>query len=83
MKLRLEAIKELEDILETQKGSRVVVVTTGGSLTSGVVAGVDDDILTLTRTVTQFQIFSFATQLAFIPLFEIVTLLNEVEPIET
>ena len=82
MKVRLEAVKELKDTLKNQKGSRVAVVTTGGNATSGVVARVDDDVLTLARTVTQFQGFIFATPLAFIPLLEIVTLLNEVDSLE-
>ncbi|MGP4076902.1 hypothetical protein [Halobacillus sp. K22] len=79
MNERHKAVKELEDILKTQIGSRVMVVTTGASATSGVVAGIDDDILTLTRTVSIFEEYTIVLPLAFIPLREVVTLLNETE----
>lgn len=73
---------KLEEILDAKIGDEVGIITTGGSVTFGTVAGVDDDVLTLATTfsfVAGLPFFEIFAPVSFIPLAQIATILDDVD----
>ncbi|PFH68523.1 hypothetical protein COI61_27940 [Bacillus cereus] len=77
-----KVIEKLTDTLKSKIGDGIGVITKGGTITSGSVARVEDKILTLANTSTYVQGRGRFAAVAFIPLFEIATILDDLDPTE-
>ena len=73
-------LDNLTATLDSKIGDGIGVITKGSSLTNGIVAGVENNILTLVRIQTIVQGGSRTAAVAFIPLVDIATILDDLDP---
>ncbi|MGP4076903.1 hypothetical protein [Halobacillus sp. K22] len=74
------SVLKLKEILESKIGDPIGILKTGGTFTSGYVASVKEDILALAASITRVQGQGIFAAVAFIPLIDITTILDDLDP---